>query len=599
MVPKKIIGTSPVGGSGSYNYVWLKSLTGNAPWTPIAGATAKDYTPSAPEATTFWVRRYVLDNVTTLKDTSKAVQIIVQPAIAGNTIANDTTICFGQDPLKLRHVGTPTGGFGNLHYRWLQKNLNVWPTDSSAVGTALALGDFDPNALLKTTYYRRTINAGHCNDTSNIIKITVLKSISNNLFNSHDTIICEGFPFDSLRLKKPAGGSSSYLFQWQDRNALTAWANIASATSKAYLPDTSKFNDTDSVRYFRRIVYSGMNNTCIDTSLQVRLTRFPWITNNIITSPDTTICSAKTPYVRKGTGLTGGDGTPHWQWEQSTNSGGSWTSAPGTATNQNYSPPALTAETWYRRKVTSSVCSNTSSAKKVFIDPVITNFTIAPDTTICSSTAIFKIRGKAPGGGTGTYNYSWKKSVDNVSYPVIGGALSQEYTPVASHTQSTWYRRIVASGACRDSSQIKLDVLSSIGGNTIQPDKPDVCFNSVPGTLIPTGGGLSGGTGSYTYLWQDSAAAGTWLPATGTNTNATYTPIDPLLKTKWFRRKVISGPANCCFNYSAAVQVDTITLPTGDIPAASNQDTTICGGGDAKIRLKLTGYKPWKVTYDG
>ncbi|MCX6330382.1 MAG: gliding motility-associated C-terminal domain-containing protein [Bacteroidia bacterium] len=601
VVPPAITGTLPIGGSGSYSYVWqIKYSLAGLP-SVIGGATSQNYTPGAAEANTHWIRRIVKDDVSSLTDTSKWVQMIVQPAITGNTIGNDTTICFGQNPLKLRHIGTPAGGYGNLHYHWLQNTTNIWSAYARAEGTDSTKADFDPANLILTTYYKRKINSGHCVDYSNTVTITALPSISNNLLNSHDSIICEGFLFDSLKAKKPAGGSSAYIYQWQDKMPLTAWADITSATGKAYFPDTSKFNDTDSVRYFRRIVYSGLNNTCIDQGPQVKLTRFPKISNNLITSPDTTICSGKPTNVRKGTVLTGGDGTPHWLWEQSTNSGGSWTNAASTNTNQNYLPPVLTITTWYRRNVSSSVCINTSNVRKVFVDPVITNYSIAPDTTICSSTPIFMIRGMSPDGGTGAYGYSWKKSIDNISFPVIGGASSKDYTPAASHTQPTWYRRIVTSGACKDSNQVKIDVLPLIGGNAIQPDKPDVCFISVPGTLIQTGGGLTGGSGagSYTYLWQDSVAGGSWVSSNGTNTNATYSPIDQLIKTKWFRRKVTSGPANCCFNFSVAVQVDTITLPTGDIPAASNPDTTICGGGDARIRLKLTGEKPWKVTYDG
>ena len=125
-IPKPINGTLPVGGSGDYTYVWQKSYNLLGAKDIIPGATAKDYTPTAAEANTFWVRRIITDNVTALTDTSKWVNIIVQPAITGNLVGKDTTICFNQNPLSLIPLNSgPSNGNGIYEYQWKQNNDNT------------------------------------------------------------------------------------------------------------------------------------------------------------------------------------------------------------------------------------------------------------------------------------------------------------------------------------------------------------------------------------------------------------------------------------------------------------------------------------------
>ena len=123
----------------------------------------------------------------------------------------------------------------------------------------------------------------------------------------------------------------------------------------------------DATTWYKRRVISG---ECMDEGSPVKIVVLPRITNNIV-SQDQTVCYNTAPNTLTGPLPDGGD--PElvtWVWEQSTDGGATWNTAPGTSNNQDYTPPALTVETAYRRIVISgeyNCCIDTSAAVVVGI----------------------------------------------------------------------------------------------------------------------------------------------------------------------------------------------------------------------------------------
>ena len=76
-IPGSITGTLPVGGSGSYTYLWQTRYDFSDKLVDIAGSNTINYIPSTPEINTVWFRRIVRDDVTLLTDTSEWVSFIV------------------------------------------------------------------------------------------------------------------------------------------------------------------------------------------------------------------------------------------------------------------------------------------------------------------------------------------------------------------------------------------------------------------------------------------------------------------------------------------------------------------------------------------
>jgi gliding motility-associated-like protein len=550
MVPPAFTGTMPAGGSGTYTYQWQRSYD-KSNWSNVSG-TAIDYTPTASETTTLWFRRVVNDGAGII-DYSMPVQIIVHPYITGNLVGTDTTLCYNQNPEELYPLNSgPGGGNGLYFYFWEESPDNsAW---NSATGTNTN-AVYDPQALTSTTYYHRIVNSGACTDVSPAVTVTILPSISNNTI-TDDQTICEGSLFSNLSGSTPGGGASpSYSYEWNSSPDNTNWSSAAGVTTGiSYDPQ----DDTPGTTWYRRTVYSGPFNTCQSVSNAVQLICHPSITNNSISAPQT-ICEGSAPATLDGTvpANGAGAGTYVYQWRNS-NNGVTFQDISG-ATGEDLPGTALTADTWYRRIVNSSVCTSQSNDIMITVDPAITGFSINLPSqghdTICSGNAPGQLSG-TPAGGLGTYMYSWASSTDNVNFTTLP-ATTQTYQP-GTLTTTTWFRRTVSSGACSENSVFRITVLPVIAGNTIATDQT-VCNTRIPSALM--GNTPAGGDGTYRYLWESKAEQSPdWETAAGENTTANYQP--PLLgEATQFRRHVFSGENDCCTSVSDPVTISVDLMP--------------------------------------
>jgi hypothetical protein len=592
VIPKLLTGTSPVGGSGSYTYLWQKSYNLTGPAADIPSSNTLNYLPSATEpAGNVWFRRIVKDDVTLLTDTSKWVKIIVQPAITGNLIGKDTTICYGQNPLSLIPLNSgPSNGNGKLYfYQWIQDLTNTtWVTAQNAVGSDLTLASFDPDALNITTYFKRIVKSGRCIDTSSVVTIDVLPLITGNITSRPDSVICEGSIFIPLSASAAGGGAGagSYIYQWQDSAASVSgnWLPASGVnTGQNHSPDISVFTVTDSLRFFRRVVFSGPDNVCKSFSSPIRLTRYPKIINNAITA-DNTICSGTIPGPLNGTTPLQGSGIYKYIWQDSLKSG-SWSDV-GTLISFSFATD-LTDTTWYRRIVNSSKCTNKSNILVINVHKPVENNTISllsggvADTTICNGAVPNLLKGGAvlPTGGTGIpgdYAYQWSSSPDNSSWTNISASgTGPDYQPPLL-TATTYYRRRVISGQCADESgAINITVLPLITNNTISSSQT-ICKDESPDLLSQASGStLAGGAGTFSFLWEESADGTTWNSATGTNNspNGSYQP-PALSKPIQYRRTTKSGANDCCINTSNIVNISIDSLPT-DFTMSAGPDTNL------------------------
>jgi hypothetical protein len=62
-----------------------------------------------------------------------------------------------------------------------------------------------------------------------------------------------------------------------------------------------------------------------------------------------------------------------------------------------------------------------------------------------------------------------------------------------------------------------------------------------------------------------------------------------------YRRIILSGQYDCCIDTSDILHIGIHPLPTGEIKSVA--DTTICGGSNVLLKIKLTGASKWKVIY--
>lgn len=604
-----LTGTQPVGGVAPYTFLWKSSTISEAAGFAAASGTnnAQNYSPGTLTQTT-WFRRVVTDsNTPALSDISKPVKIIVQEAITGNIVGNDTTICFNQNPLSLVPLNSgPANGsaYNYYEYKWVQNLTNTnWTSlsTSSAIGTFIN-PSYNPPALTDTTYYERVVTSGRCVDYSPTVKITVLPLITGNITARPDSVICEGSLFNPLGASAPGGGDLiNYWYKWQDSITSGSWVSSPNVNAASvYTADTSKFSTIEN-RYFRRIVYSGPDSVCRSNSSPIKLTRFHKIKNNLIFA-DQTICSGNAPLALTGSVTTQGSGVYSYVWQDSSKAV-SWTTKG--ITDFSFSPAALTDTTWYRRIVNSSKCTNVSSLVQINVHKPILNNKITlisggADTTICNGAVPNLLKGTVPTGGSetpGDYAYLWFVSTDNVTWnPAPGTGTGANYQPPALPAAIYYYKRQVSSGACliprENSETITITVLPSITNNLIS-GKSTVCYNTDPALL--TGSSPGGGDGTYSYFWEQSPDGSTWVPAGGTNNSSIHYQPPSLTAPVKYRRTVRSGATDCCINISPVFSLGIDPLPTGTITSIT--DTTICEGSKVRLDISLTGASAWKVIY--
>ena len=489
--------------------------------------TGATYNPGALAAGVYnyWVREIGTTGML-CEGPAEQVVLTIYPVITNNTVAATQAICYNTAPAGL--TGTaPAGGTGIYGYQWQSSADNV---TFNNIGGATA-ANYSPGALTSTTWYRRIVNSGPCSNISASIQITVYANLTAGTIQSAQSICYNTAPAALTQATAPAGGTGAYTYQWQDSPDNATFTNIGGATGVGYAPPVLTAN-----RYYRRNVTSGSCGTV--SSASILITVYANLTAGTVGSAQTICYNTAPAALTQLTPPSGGPGGYTYQWQSSPDNS-VWTSIGG-ATGVGYTSVALTANTYFRRQVTSGSCGTVSSPS--FLITVYANLTagtIGTAQSICYNTAPAALTQlTAPTGGTGAYTYQWQDSPDNVTFNNIGGATGVGYAPPVL-TATRYYRRNVTSGTCGtvSSASVTITVNGILAAGTIGTAQ-SICYNTAPAALTqitaPTGG-----TGAYTYQWQDSPDNVTFTNIGGA-TGVGYAP-PVLTANRYYRRKVTSG----------------------------------------------------------
>lgn len=567
-IPASIIGSTPSGGNGSYAYYWETSTTSpGVSGYSAAGGTTKDFTPVTALTVNRWYRRRVISGVCTTF--SAPVQITVNPAIANNTISASQTICAGATPNALTG-STPTGGNSSYTYSWESSTTSA-SSGFSAIPSANSQG-FAPTSLTQTTWFRRVVSAGVCPaSNSAAIAITVNQPITNNIISSDQMICANTAPAPFTGTVATGGNGTSYAYLWEFATSATGTFSSTSITSINYSPPSIPAS-----RWYRRRVTSGV---CpVHYSDTIVVTTQTAIGNNTI-GANQFVCDGSAPAPFTGSLPTGGDGNYTYSWEFSTTSNSTGFSALSGSNSQGYSfSSALSQNTWFRRVVTSGLCSSTSGAITMTVTlPIGNNVITSSPETICSGTAPSLITATTPTGGTGTsFAYQWEVSSNGgTSYSNATGGGGANYQSgnlsiSGSVPLTRLFRRRVTSGGCpiSYSDPVVITVVPAIGSNTISTAQ-NVCEGFSPVDI--TGTNPTGGSGVYAYTWETSTTSGSagFSTFSGANMASGFNP-GTLTQNTWIRRVITSG---VCSNTSASIQMTVSVPPTVDAGPAMPSTT--------------------------
>jgi len=423
-IPAVLTGSLPTGGTGAYTYSWLSSTTSATAGFAVASGTnnTQNYTPGLLAQTT-WYRRVVTSGLT---DTATAVQITINPVIAGNTTGTFQTICSGSSPATITG-STPTGGSGTYTYSWLSSATN--PASGFAVATGTNnTANYSASSLAATTWYRRLVTSGGCIDTTVAVTVNVTAAISGNTASGTQTV-CTGSAPAGLTGSTPTGGSRliNLYEDFNGGNAPGSWSLVNASSllvSQSTLNSFARTGTTGAYKADNWDVSSGstalLTSKVFSSSQSGDSLRFDVASMGYNTSYDSLIIftSNGSGFNRlQGFGIT---------LTVDTASGGITTVA---ATGSAFTP--TTASQWYTKRMAIPV--GTIQVQFKFYSNFGDNFYI-DQVRVDSS-----------------YNYLWQSSTTSATggfSAAAGTNNTQGYTPSPSLSQTSWFRRVTSSGAC-------------------------------------------------------------------------------------------------------------------------------------------------------
>ena len=230
---------SVVGGSLGTGASWKWYRDGCASGTSIGTGATISVSPT--QTTTYFVRAEGDCNNTSCA----SVQVAVNLASVGGTIASDRTVCLGTNSGLL----TLSGNVGSVLY-WESSTTSGVAGFAPNSGTD-GMTTFTSGLIDHDAWFRVVVKNGACpNAISNPVKISMQMPVDDNYIDQAQTI-CAGNTPAGLTGNYPVGGNGIYAYQWQ-RKTTGAFSNITGANSKNYAP-----GPISETTQFRRIVSAG------------------------------------------------------------------------------------------------------------------------------------------------------------------------------------------------------------------------------------------------------------------------------------------------------------------------------------------------------
>lgn len=570
---------SMVSGS-AYNYPFVYTVSKPTPYDPyttratIAYIQDEDDDDSAESTGTAISANNVVN-----------ISIVAPPAAP---TANNVYYCLGETPSPLTATATGT-------------NDLKWYFSASGGFSS----DYAPTPLTDTagiqSFWVAQIN-GSCESQRKQIFVHVAPTPTPGSI-AADQYFCNGGGNPALLTSVTAGttGSAAGMtftrsYKWQRRAVIAtgdSWQDIGSATNDTYDPPAI----TETTRYRRITVATHTTNGASD-QCQSEATNEITVTVQGTISPGTigsnqTICSNATATITGSQVNPASGATITYRWESSANSGGPFATAAGTSNGQNYTTAALTATTYFRRIVISTIgansCESAAPAPVVITVPNLVAGTIVSDQVICAGSSPTVALTSAPGGdGSGTATtYKWQSSSNgdpNGFWNDIN-VNNITYLPTGAVNSTLYYRRVIMSTTngvfCQVASNIvRIAPTNPQGPGTVVSYIP-ICSGSTVTISSTADATFSEPGATLTYAWQSNSGSGWSADIPGAN-GPSYTTPAGITQSTNFRRYPIAtyGPNSCrSTNYTEAQVVVMPDATGGSIETTGGVTSlNICSG---------------------
>lgn len=414
---------------------------------------------------------------------------------------------------------------------------------------------------------------------STVANESVTVSVAPNITATNDQSLCGGINTAAINFSSTVGTPS---YEWTNNNTSIGLA----ATGTGNIPSFTAINTGTTAVTATIIVTPVVSANCVGVPDTFTITVSPKPAPPVVTSP-VTYCLNEVAVSLTAAGNAGNTLT----WYNNPALTGGTATAPTPVTS------AQGTTSYYVTQSNPANCRSDAAQIDVTVNPGITGNTISANQSICAGTAPNPLTGNAVTGGSGIYIYQWQSSLTG-TYPWtnISGETGSAFAPPVLN-DTIWYRRVVSSAPCSDTSNIiriiVQDALTNFGIGSNQT----ICEDDIPAQLtgqLPVGGG-----GSYNYQWYSSTNNFTWNSIAG----ATLQHYQPgaLSVTTYFKREL--DAANC----DATSNIVTVTVNPKPVAAITASPSAICvydagnisftaATGTAPFNIRLVVTKPGGAT---
>ncbi len=504
----------------TYAYQWQHSSDSGVTWTAIVGATSATYTIAVSDENAT-VRVLVTgSNPDGTSQAASAATITVPPAPPVNTSPPTVSGTAQRASTLTASPGTWTGIGNTYAYQWQHSTdngvswVNIAAATSSSYTVQVADESSKIRALITASNPDSTVYLGSAPTAS----IPIAPPVSTAL----PTITGTAQRASVLAATQGAwtGIGNSYAYQWQ-RDSGSGFVNVTGATDSAYTIQVADENAK------LRVLVSAANPDGLVVAPSAATTTIPSAPPLNTAGPAIAGTAQRSSTLTAVGGTWSGIGNTYaFQWQRSTDNGGTWT-AINAATSSVYTLVLADVGTKVRVLVTATNPDGTlavASAASALVQagPPLNSAVPTISGTAQRASTLNVTQGTWTGIGN-TYTYQWQRSTDaGTSWTAITGATDTSYT-IAPADEHAKIRALVTAanpdGTLAVPSATTTTIPASPPANTNAP--------TVTGTpqrtqvLTAAQGTWTGIGNTYAYQWQRSGDAISWTNITGAS-DSTY-----------------------------------------------------------------------------
>ncbi len=536
------------------------ATVGTGTWTFVSGPAGSTITTPANATSTvtglvpgIYVFQWTITNGN-CPPSSDNVQVVIDAAVTAAVAGPAQQKCGTSVTMAGNTATVGTGA-------WAQVSGPNSSTITSPTNPATTITGLVPGIYI----FSWTITNGSCSSTSNVT-ITIFSGPSAAIAGPDQS---------------PCLATSATLTATAPSVGTGAWTQLSGAPAVITTPASNTTTVTGLSVGVYQFVWSVSFSNCTPNKDTVRIEIFDNPTTSAAGN-DQTICAATATMAANSPAV--GTGT----WTQA--------SGPNAAVISNSNSPSTTMTglipgTYvFNWLITNGTCLSSVDQVQVNVSAIATTAAAGSDASYCNQSSI-TLAGNTPAVGTGAWTLVSGPAGSTITTPAAPNSTVTGLIPGSTYT----FQWTITNGVCPPSTdQVIVSVLVDLT-NIITAPVTLICSGQ---TVSINGDVPTGGTGSYSYQWQQSADGISWTDIVGANSQ-NYTS-GPLATSTYFRRKVTSLP---CEKFSNIIFIEVQPGISNNL-IASNQGiciNTTCPpltGSTPSGGNNVFSYQ-WQVSTDG